>query len=389
MLEIVVAALVGVIVWTYVGFPVVLVLRAWARPRPYRSADLTPSLTVVVAAHDEEAVIGAKLANLLTLDYPTERLRVVVVSDGSTDGTETVVADHATRDGRVRLVALPRVGKSVALNRAVAATDSDIVVFSDANSMLAPDALRQLVRPFADPTVGAVAGDQRYTTPDGVGGLADAERGYWDLDRHLKVAASSAGNAISSTGALHAVRRELIDPVPDGVTDDFFLSTGAIVHGRRLVFAPDAATYEPVATTPAREFDRKVRVITRGLRSVRARATLLVPWRYGFYSVQVWSHKVLRRLVAVPLVALYAATLIGAWTSVTLASAAAVQTAFYGLAATGLVAGRGGRRLPALLRLPAYFCLVNAAALVALVRTVSGRTTVAWEPAGRTPVPRG
>ena len=199
---------------------------------------------------------------------------------------------------------LPRTGKAGALNTAVERATGEILVFSDANSMFAPDALARLAAPFADPSVGGVAGDQRYLPDDGDGGVAKGERGYWDLDRAIKQAESAAGNVISATGAIYAVRRSLFGPVPDGVTDDFATSTAVIAQGHRLVFAPDAVAYEPVGAAAEIEYGRKVRVMTRGLNGVVLRRGLLDPRRHGFYAVQLFSHKVLRRLMAIPLLML-------------------------------------------------------------------------------------
>jgi cellulose synthase/poly-beta-1,6-N-acetylglucosamine synthase-like glycosyltransferase len=375
----------GLVVYAYVGLPALMLLRAALRPRPPRVADITPSVTLIVAAYNEAAHIGAKLASLLALDYPSERLEILVASDGSTDGTNQHVA--RVEDPRVRLLALPRVGKARALNEAVAVASGEILVFSDANSMFDPGALRALVAPFADPQVGAVAGDQRYTRVDSSGPLSAAEEVYWALDRRLKVAGSRGGSITSATGAIHALRRDLVDLVPDGVTDDFFLSTGAVLRGRRLVFAPDAIAREPVAESVAVEFGRKVRIVARGLRSVRARSQLLSPRRYGMYAVQLWTHKVLRRLVVVPLLVCLVTSVAGALTGDRLLLAAALaQGLLYGAAALGGALAAAGRRPGALLRLPAYFCLVNAAAAVALVQLVRGRAPVRWEPR-REPLP--
>ncbi|MGH3060093.1 MAG: glycosyltransferase, partial [Gaiellaceae bacterium] len=234
----------GALAFTYVLFPLLVLLRAALRPRPHRLDDSTPQVTMVIAAHNEAATIGAKLENLLSLDYPPERLEVVIASDGSDDDTDDIVRAYAGRG--VRLLTPGRVGKADALNAAVAASGGEILVFSDANSMYAPDALRALVRPFADPAVGGVAGDQRYLSSDGADAIASGEQHYWNLDRMLKQAESRAGNAISATGAIYAVRRSLFRPVAPAVTDDFYISTGVIAAGYRLVFAPDAVAYEPV-----------------------------------------------------------------------------------------------------------------------------------------------
>ncbi|MGH2427408.1 MAG: glycosyltransferase [Candidatus Limnocylindria bacterium] len=364
------------IVYTYLIFPVVVFARALLRPRPYRSAPITPSITVIVAAHNEEASIGAKLTNLLALDYPRDCLEIVVASDGSDDETETVVRRFEPEG--VRLVAMPRVGKAAALNAAVDVARGEILVFSDANSIFAPHALRALTRPLADPSVGGVAGDQVYRA-DGPSAYGEGERSYWSFDRLLKRAESRAGSAISATGAIYAIRRSAFSPVPSGVTDDFATSTAVVAQGYRLVFAHDAVAYEAVAPSSQHEFDRKVRVMTRGLRGILVRRSLLDPLRYGFYAVQLASHKLLRRLVAVPLVLLAVASPI-LWRRGIIYRAMTIgQVAFYVLGVAGLAAGRGRLGRSRLLALPAFFILVNAAALRAALNLVLGRQVDRWE----------
>jgi cellulose synthase/poly-beta-1,6-N-acetylglucosamine synthase-like glycosyltransferase len=363
---------------TYLLFPLLVLVRALIRPRPHTSADIRPSVSMVIAAHNEAASIGAKLENILSLDYPGDRLEVVIASDGSDDGTDEIVRSYAERG--VRLLPLPRRGKAPALNAAVAAAQAEILVFSDANSLYAPDALGALVRPFADPLVGGVAGDQRYVADGAEDAIAAGEQRYWNLDRMLKTAESRAGNVISATGAIYAVRRSLFRPVPDGVTDDFFTSTGVVTQGYRLVFAPDAVAFEPVARTADLEFGRKVRVITRGLSGVLLRRELLYPRSHGFYAVQLLGHKVLRRLMVFPL-AVAAATSPLLWRRGRIYRVATVlQATVYGLGGVGILLARTpvGRRKAFVL--PAFFCFVNAAALKATWNVVRGRRIDRWEP---------
>jgi cellulose synthase/poly-beta-1,6-N-acetylglucosamine synthase-like glycosyltransferase len=369
---------VAVIAYTYAGFPLLVLARAAVRPRPFRTGDVRPSVSVVIAAHNEAAAIGPKLESVLATAYPADRREVIVASDGSDDGTEDVVRRYVDRG--VRLLALSRVGKAAALNQAIAAAGGEVLVFTDANSALEADALTALVRPFADPAVGGVAGDQRYRGRGDEAAVAGGERSYWSFDRLLKVAESRAGNAISATGALYAVRRELVGEVPEGVTDDFATSTAVIAAGSRLVFAPDAVAWEPVAASGEVEFGRKVRVMTRGLRGVVVRRELLDVRRHGFYAVQLLSHKVLRRLMVLPLAVLAVASPV-LWRRGRLYRLATVgQVCFYGAGAVGLVAGPQRGRRGRLLALPAFFCLVNAAAVKACWNLVTGRRIDRWEP---------
>ncbi len=258
------------IVYAYLLFPLIVILRGWLFPRPHHCANITPTVTLIIAAHNEVDVIQAKLDNVGALDYPRDQLEVLVASDGSDDGTNAIVAQHATQQPALNLRLLPllRQGKAPALNAAVAEATGEILIFSDANSMYASDAIRALTRPFADPEVGGAAGDQRYLPARSASLSGNGEKRYWQLERLLKEFESRADNVISATGAIYAIRRKLFRPIPSGVTDDFTTSTRVIAQAHRLVFASDAIAYEPVAQSNAREFARKVRVMTRGLRAV-------------------------------------------------------------------------------------------------------------------------
>jgi glycosyltransferase involved in cell wall biosynthesis len=372
----------GVIGYTYAGFPALVLARGRLRPRPHREEPVTPSVSIVIAARNEVASIGGKLDNLEALDYPADRLEVLIASDGSEDGTNELVAARA--HDRLRLVDLPRGGKAATLNAAVARARGEVLVFSDANSMFAPDAVRRLVAPFADPEVGGVAGDQRYLADGGEAAVAGGERSYWSLDRAIKLAESRGGHVISATGAIYAVRRSLFREVPASSTDDFATSTGVIAQGRRLVFAPDAVAYEPVGASAEVEFSRKVRVMTRGLNGVIIRRELLDPRRHGFYALQLLSHKVLRRLMAIPLIVLAASATALRRRSPFYAAAAAAQGSVYLVGVLGLLAGRRPRARGKLVAAPTFFVLVNAASLKALLNVVRRRDIARWEP-GRTP----
>ncbi len=366
------------IAYTYVGYPILVLARATIRPRPPRSAPIEPSVSVVLAARNEAAAIGARLDNLLALDYPAQRLQIVVASDGSDDETVAIGGRYADRG--VRMLALDRVGKADALNAAVAAATGDILVFTDANTMFEASALRALVAPFADPEVGGVAGDQRYLPLGGDTTEAAGERSYWDFDRRLKLAESAAGSTVAATGAIYAIRPELFQPVISGVTDDFITSTAVIDQDRRLVYVADAVAWEPVAPSNRLEYRRKVRIMTRGLRGVAARRALLDPRRSGFYAIQLVSHKILRRLMAVPLliVALGAPLLWGQgpiYQLTTLGAAAVAGLGTVGLAAPGSRVGR--HRIAGL---ASFFLLVNVASLEAAWNLLSGRRIDRWEP---------
>lgn len=371
--------LVAIILFAYLVFPAIIFVRGRLVRKPVRSADITPNISMVIAAHNEAANIGAKLDNILAMDYPRDRLEVVIASDGSNDGTNEIVRGYAAQN--VRLLALPRQGKAPALDAAVAASQGEILVFSDANSMYHAQALRALARPFADPEVGGVAGNQVYTSQKSDGLSGDGEQSYWSFDRKLKQSQSKSGNAISATGAIYAIRRALFRGVPVGVTDDFAVSTDVIAQGQRLVFAPDAIAYEPVASTGGIEFGRKVRVMTRGLRGVLVvRRELLNPFRFGFYAFQLFAHKVLRRLVAFPLLLLLLVSPL-LWSAGPIYQLATVaQLAFYGCALLGMLLRNTGPGRLKIFTIPFFFCMVNVASMIAAINLLRGHRIDFWEP---------
>ncbi|MGE0621963.1 MAG: glycosyltransferase family 2 protein [Pseudomonadales bacterium] len=359
-------------------FPALLWARARLAPAPFQAAAVTPSVDLVICAHNEAGVIGERIENALALDYPPGLLTIWLASDGSTDDT-VARAQQAAADSpqRLRVLNLPRTGKAGALTAAVSAGSSAVIAFSDANSQWQRDALRALVAPLHDPSVGGVAGDQRYSLPDPTAGQeASGERGYWSFDRMLKRWQSQAGNTTSATGAIYCIRRELFEPPPADATDDFMVSTGVIAAGRRLAFTPDAVAVEPPAASTGLEFRRKVRIISRGLRGVAYRRALMNPFRTGLYGVQLFVHKLWRRLVWLPLLVLIlcspfvvaAGGLAGLIGSATLTF---VLLALLGILFTPL-------RRYRLIAVPAYVAVVNAACLVATYNLLAGRRISRW-----------
>jgi len=368
-----------VVCYAYAGFPLLLILASAVRSRRVRQRPVTPSVTLMIAAYNEEDCIAERLENALAADYPADALEVIVASDGSSDATDRIVAGY--RDRGVRLLSLPRRGKIAALDEAVRHAGGTVLVFSDANTIVAPDALRAIARNFADPSVGGVVASTSYRMEGTGESSGRGENLYWRYDTWLKRLESRTGSVVSAHGGLYAIRRSLYQaPVDGAVTDDFIISTAVIAHGYRLVFEPDARAWELPVPTAKREFARRVRLMTRGMRAVGRRRSLLNPFHHGFYAVVLFTHKVVRRLLFVPLVVAFAATAVLSSQHAAYSAALLAQLLFLVLAALGFALR--GTRLGALklFYVPFFFCMANLAALLAFVRFARGERIVSWQP---------
>ena len=364
----------GVIIWTFGLYPLTLFLRARLMRRPLVAEGCTPTVTIIVAAHNEEQVICAKLENLRSLTYPRELYEVIIASDGSDDATNAIVEQAGDS---VLLLRLPRSGKAKALEAAASQARGEVLVFTDADSFVLPDALHALVSPFADPAVGGVASHQRYRAVDGDD--SDGERGYWAFEMLLKGLGSTAGSAIAASGSLFAIRRRFFRPIPPGVNDDYFLSAGVVHQGSRLVYEPRAVVEVQPAGSLHDEFTRKVRVMSRAFRTELYLKGLLNPRVHGFYSVQILTQKILRRAAPVPLVALALSSLAASRRGLVYRLAAALQVVLYGAGIVGWVTHeRLDGRLRRALALPAYVLMVNVASAVALWNLIRGRRIDRW-----------
>ncbi len=242
--------------WTHVGYPLAAAAAARLAPRPVRREEVLPTVTVIVAAHDEEAVIERRVENLLALDYPADRLRVVVASDASTDRTDAIVEELEARDLRVRLLRCPRGGKVAAQNLAVRETATDVVAFSDANCAWAPDALRLLVRAFADPEVAYVCGRLALHEPEGT----NREPAYWRFETWLREQEAATGSITGGNGSIYAVRREDYVEVDPRFGHDLAFPYLMVQRGRRAAYEPAALAFEKPARDLEDEYARKVRM---------------------------------------------------------------------------------------------------------------------------------
>jgi cellulose synthase/poly-beta-1,6-N-acetylglucosamine synthase-like glycosyltransferase len=368
------AVAVALVAYTFAGYPAIMALLARLRPRPVAAdAAFEPRLSLIVVAHDEAAVIDARLENCFALDYPADRLEVLVAADGSQDGTAEIAARHPG----VRVLHQPeRRGKLAAMNRAFAAAGGDVLVFSDANNRYDRGALRELVAPFADPAVGVVTG--RKAIDDGSGRELDRAEGlYWRYESRIKEWESTVGSVAAVAGETLAFRREAYRPPPPGtMNEDLAQALLAAADGWRVVYAPRALSLERASATTVDEATRRSRLVTGRWQALAMLLPRLVR-RRPLLAAQVVSHKGLRPLVPWALLAAVASNLALARRRRWARAVAAVQVGFYAAAAAGWRRERRGRR-SRLLYLPYWFCRMNAATLQGLWRFVTRRQEAVW-----------
>jgi cellulose synthase/poly-beta-1,6-N-acetylglucosamine synthase-like glycosyltransferase len=363
--------------YTYIGYPaLVLVLGRLMRKRVAK-APYVPSISILIAARNEAAHLCATLANKVRLEYPPDKIQIIVVSDASTDGTDAI-AGRYRESGVLLLRQEPRRGKTAALNLAFRHATGDVLVFSDANSVYAPGALKALARNFNDPDVGYVTGRMAYQSDAGstVGLGCRAYMAYEDL---LRRSETRLGSIVGVNGGIDAVRRSLYEPMRDDQLPDFVLPLSVVARGSRVVYEPDAVLNEDTLTTAPAEYRMRVRVALRAWWALRDMRRLLNPRRHAFFAVQLFSHKVLRYLafIAVPVLVLAAFVLRDAGLLYEVASV--LSAAFAVMAGAGYVVERAGRSAGPL-GVPYYFVLVNAAAAHAFVNFVRGRRQAVWTP---------
>lgn len=369
----------AVVLYVYFGYPLLILVMAHLRPRPVSRADVTPSVTIIIAVFNEEEVIERKIRNCRELDYPRDRVKSLFVSDGSTDSTEEIIQQHEGEE--VELLALPRSGKAGALNAGAASAEGEILLFTDANVELSPDALRLLSRWFADPMVGGVSGRKKYIVRSGADTTEQGENLYWRWDQWQKELESTIGSMFAADGSLYAIRRNLYVPIEDPAqADDIAISARVVLQGFRLIFDPEAVAFEEAPVEGREEFRRKIRVTNHSVRALLKLGSAL--WTSGFYSVELLSHKLIRHLIPFFLVLLLLSTTVLSCEYLLFRILLLLQIGFYGLAVAGALLRRTGSGEWKIFSIPYYFCLVNAAAFLGVVSIARGRRVREWTPRG-------
>lgn len=366
--------------YVYAGYP--LLLWCVARTRPEKNgtetavpADL-PSVTLIISCYNEAAVIADKLRNTLALDYPADRLSVLVVSDGSDDGTDEIVRGFC--NARLRLIRQEgRLGKTMGLNLAMQQVDSEITVFSDANALYDPAAVRELVRGFSGPEVGYVVGAALYTDADS-GASARNEGFYWRYELAIKMLESRVSSVVGGDGAIYAIRTHLWQPLDPKDINDFVNPLQIVAQGYRGRFVPAARCYEETAGEFGREAARKERIVNRSIRGLFRVRQVMNPMRTGLFAWQVVSHKLLRWLIPCFLaLGLAGSAWLAAGGNRFFMVTALLGSLVLALALAGQLA-RDKNALPFWISFPCYFVVVNFYSLKGVMTALRGQTQVIW-----------
>jgi cellulose synthase/poly-beta-1,6-N-acetylglucosamine synthase-like glycosyltransferase len=361
--------------YVYAGYPLLLALIGLFVRRPRSDAGYTPRISVLIAAYNEEEAIERKIQQTLALEYPADQIEVLILSDCSADFTDEIV--KAFPDSRVRLVRMPeRRGKTFAQNVGVKEATGDVIIFSDATAIYHPKALLYLACNYQDDSVGAVSGRYQYfdpgqQSPTGLGSVA-----FWNYENVIKKLQSGIRTITGCCGCIYSVRKSAYTDLPADIISDLVQPLQAIRKGYRVIFEDRALAYEETTQSTSEEFSMRVRVVTRAMRGLLSVSDLLKPWKFAWPAFQLWSHKIMRWMVPLFLIALTVANsflLDSPLYRMTLA----VQLFFYAAALLNMLLPLHRQWKP--LGIPLFFCTLNAAALVSMLEICRGRKYVTWQ----------
>jgi len=375
-----------IIVYTYIGYPVLLYILAKTRKKPEEYLNIQPSVTLLIAAFNEEDFIRRKLDNSLELDYPAEKLQILVIADGSNDRTAEIVQTY--KDKHVELCFQPlRQGKLAAIDRAMAFVRGDIVLFSDANNIFEPGTLKALIGPFSDPLVGGVSGAKHIIKNDDA--LGQSEGLYWKYESFIKKQETRLGSCSGVSGEIFAIRRALYEPAPRQIiNDDFYLAMRLLSRGYSIVYTSQARSFERVSFSKTDEIIRRKRINAGRYQALRYFKQIF-PLKYPLLMWQVISHKVFRLLLPFAMILAFITNLISLLPVLSRGDPSIMQltfpynliifilqSLFYILALFGnLTPGKVGK----FVYLPTFLVNSNIASFKGFIQFVNGNETALWE----------
>jgi cellulose synthase/poly-beta-1,6-N-acetylglucosamine synthase-like glycosyltransferase len=372
----------SVLTYVYFGYPLLIGIFAKLFPLPSQSSEaFEPPVTLLISAFNESPVIASKLENSLALEYPVSQLEIIVISDCSDDGTDDIVRQYANR-GVSLIRQNRRLGKSAGLNLAVPMARGEFLVFSDANAIYQRDAIHQLIRHFSSPKVGYVVGNARYFDKSAPVPSAVAEGLYWKLETWLKKQESAFDSVVGGDGAIYAIRSHLYSALRSTDINDFMNPLQIVDRGYRGLFEPRAISFEDTAESFQKEFQRKIRIVSRSLNALRRVSGVLNPFHNSRHWFLLVSHKLLRWLAAFFLPLMFAASLL-LWNYSLYRFAFVLQAVLYVFGVTGWIVP-GSRTMWKPFSLAYYFCLVNLASFIGCVKCLRGDLSATWTPPRQT-----
>lgn len=365
------------LVYVYAGYPLLVYLVSRFAPKRVKRGSFEPKVTILITAYNEENAIRQKLENTFLIDYPSEKLEILVASDGSTDRTDEIVKEFAARGARL-FRQEGRVGKTITQNNAVLKSSGEIILFSDATTDYRADVLREILPNFADESVGCVAGKLVYVDASD-SNVGKGAQSYWNYETFLKESESRACSLIGASGCLYAVRKSAYRPMYPEACSDFLICTVIYEQGLRSVYEPRAVCTEDTNRQTEKEMQMRVRVISQTFTDLWRNRRMMNPFRSGFYAVELISHKVLRYAVPLFLLLIFAANAVLIPHSLFFDLLFLAQIAFYGLALIGWAFEKAGVRV-GVLAIPHYFVLANLASVFGFYKFLRGERFAAWEP---------
>jgi cellulose synthase/poly-beta-1,6-N-acetylglucosamine synthase-like glycosyltransferase len=367
---------VAALIYVYVGYPLLVYSVSVIRPRKVERSEITPFVTVLITAYNEEKVIRTKLENTLQIDYEG-KLEILVASDGSTDKTDEIVKEFAARG--VRLFRQEgRMGKTFTQNKAVERAFGEIILFSDATTMYEKDVLQVMLPSFADESIGCVAGRLIYVD-ESKSGVGKGAKSYWNYETFLKKSESKACSLIGASGCLYAIRKTAYRAMYAEACSDFLICTVVFKQGLRSVYEPNAVCTEETNRHSGKEMQMRVRVISQTFTDLWRNREMLNPFRSGFYAIELISHKVLRYAVPIFLFLMFASSFVLTLQSGFFETILAFQAGFYFFAFLAWLFEKNGKSL-GILAIPLYFVLANLASFIGFYKFLSGERYARWEP---------
>lgn len=378
-MEVLILILLFIMFYSYFGYPLTLFFFSFfSNHKVIKDDSYTPEVSLLIAAYNEEDTIADKIKNSLELDYPKDKMEIVIVSDGSTDRTDEIVKSFESSGIRLFRVE-GRVGKTEARNQAVLAMRREIIVFSDATAIYEKDAIRKLVRNFKDSTVGMVSGNLKYFEK-GQSSMGLATKLYWNYEKTIKKAQSKLYTLTGAVGCINAFRRKLYHVLPPNIIEDFTEPLMIVAQNYRIVYEEEAVAYERTTQKPSQEFKMRVRVIRGGMKGFIYASRRLNFKQHSLVLFQLFGHKVLRWLMPVFLILLFAVNLLSFIFNHNMAADLLMMAQFicYAIALLGMIWKPPGI-VGKVFSIPAYFVIINAASLKALYLTLTTDLEATWE----------